>query len=104
MEKLNMAYEHTFLSKMSPRQCYDASLQFVNQNGFKIMRKREIAWLFQACKDIEGKSRMINVTCRAGAKTQVTVSCLTISSQPEVVEKDLVDSLAQGLEKTLNAA
>ncbi len=98
-----MAYDVTISSKKDASSSYRGSVDYLLSHGFKVMHKRDFAWLIQVSKEIDGKTRVISVTCRPGAQTSVTISCLTAQAKPDEGEKKLVDALAQELAPVLNA-
>lgn len=97
-----MAYDVSLTSKMDARNSYEKSVEFLAKNGFKVMHKRDFAWLIQVSKVVEGKTRVISVTCRAGQPTPVSLSCLTAQPKPDEGEINFTDSLAKELSLFLN--
>jgi queuine/archaeosine tRNA-ribosyltransferase len=83
------------------RLCFDTSKAVLEKLGYKILRQREIMWLIQASKQMDGRDYIVNITWQALAKTQVTVSCLASEDSPIEIQKNLVSDILTAFDQHL---
>jgi hypothetical protein len=90
-----MSYEAAQNFSASAEDCYKKVVDLLPRQGFEIVRRREIAWLVQARKNVQGRWLNLNIQCRPGAQTRVIFSCQDFGD--EETEKTVVDGLGEAL-------
>lgn len=83
------------------RHCFDISKAVLEKLGCKILRQREIMWLIQASKQVDGHDYLINVTWQALSKTQVTVSCVASDDALLEICRNLVHEILTAFDQHL---
>ncbi len=97
-----MAYQQTKSYPIERSHCYTTSKKVLETLGFQIVRQREIVGLIQAKKTIGGKECLLNVTCQSLQGTQITVASPSGSNLSAELEKEVVETFLQSLDKALN--
>ena len=98
-----MSYGNTVTTRKSPRESYETVLRVLPEQGFKIVRRRDIANLLQGGKQINGVERVFNISCMPGAQTKVSVTCLVDGKDASQDEIAAVDGLLSALNQALSA-
>ncbi len=80
--------------------CFLAAEPALTRSGFKVWKKRDIAWLVQAKCEENGKTIDANLSARPGAKTTVTLN-LSAEGVPESELKPFAEKIFQALETEL---
>jgi hypothetical protein len=98
-------HEKTRAFGKSPAECYQALLALLPQLGYRIVRRRDIAWLILAEKPGEkttcGTPVTATITCRPVAPTQVTIACEIRASNTDDEEKLAVEDIFDRLSARL---
>jgi hypothetical protein len=94
-----MSCEAKLTSPLLPAECYQTVIDMLPQLGFEIIRRREIAWLIQAQKNIHGRGLQLNIQCRPSVPTQVIISCQDFGD--EAVEKRVAVELREAIAERL---
>lgn len=97
-----MAYQQTKSYPIELSHCYTTSKKVLETLGFQIVRQREIVGLIQAKKNVEGKECFLNVTCQSMQGTQITVACPSGSGLSTEIEKQVIETFLDHLDKALN--
>lgn len=72
-----MSYEKNITVKKSSSESYQAVLALLENEGFKIERRRDMANLVQASREVEAGTYLFNITCGMGLETKITMGCIS---------------------------
>jgi hypothetical protein len=97
-----MSYGNTITTSKSPRMSYEIILRVLPDQGFKIVRRRDIANLVQGGKEINTVNRVFNISCLPGKDTKISVTCLVDGETASADEIAAVDTLLIALDQALS--
>ena len=97
-----MSYGNAITTPKSPRESYETILRVLPEQGFKIVRRRDIANLLQGGKNINGVERVFNISCLPGAQTKISVTCLVDGEDASQDETAAVDDLLAAIMQALS--
>ncbi|MBI9049696.1 MAG: hypothetical protein JEZ00_09770 [Anaerolineaceae bacterium] len=98
-----MSYSNQIISTKSTSASYEIVLKTLPEQGFNITRRRDLANLVQASKEIEGVARTFNVSCSMGKETKINVACMSEGDSASEAEKAAVDELLKVLNEVVSA-